>query len=86
MSTKFHDNLLTFYFAQEVGNFIGICEMHERKREHKKGHRNLVVCTWNVQTLVENLGDVRIRRKRQVATGGEGSSVREVDRRRDLLV
>ena len=72
----------SFSFAQEVGNFIGIFEMHERK----KGHRNLVVCTWNVQTLVENSGDVRIRRKRQVAMGSEGSSVREVDRKLDLLV
>ena len=53
---------------------------------HKKGHRNLVVCTWNVQTLVENSGDVRIRRKRQVATGDEGSSVREVDKKLDLLL
>ena len=76
----------SFYFAQEVGNFIGIFEMHERQQERKNSHRNLVVCTWNVQTLVETSGDVRICRKRQVATGCEGSSVREVDRKLNLLV
>ena len=36
--------------------------------------------------MVENYGDVRICQRRQVSTGGEGYTVREVDRKLDLLV
>ena len=54
---------------ERLANFISIFEIREHEQKHKKGHRNLVVCTWNVQTLVEKYGDVPICRRRQVSTG-----------------
>ena len=52
-----------------------------QKQEHRKGRKNLTLCTWNVRTLVESTGDVRICRKRQGQNKGNG-----VDRKLDLLV
>ena len=46
----------------------------------------MVVCSWNVQTLVESFGDPCIRRKRQGQRGGEASSLGGVNTKLDLLV
>lgn len=56
--------------------------MHKQK--YGKGRRNLVVCSWNVQTLVKNSGNARICRKK--AGIGRGWELYTVDRKLDLLV
>ena len=48
----------------------------------RRQRSNLVVESWNVQTLVECLADMRVCRKHQVL--GEG--LEAVDRKLDLLV
>ena len=47
-----------------------------------RSRSDLVVGSWNVRTLVECLGDVRVCRKRQVV----GERLEAVDRKLDLLV
>ena len=51
-----------------------------KNRNYSK-RRNLVVASWNVRSLVESSGDVRVCRSRQLL--GEKSEV--VDRKLDLL-
>ena len=56
------------------------------RQQQRKGRRNLVVCTWNVRTLVENSGDLRICRKRQVLSEGDSNNYSTgVDRKLDLV-
>ena len=55
---------------------------NKMKKKRKNSRRDFIVGSWNVRTLVECSGDVRVCRKRQVL--GERSEV--VDRKLDLLV
>ena len=48
-----------------------------------KKHHDLIVCSWNVRSLVENTGDIRICRKQ--CFGGD-LLCDSVDRKLDLLV
>ena len=69
----------------QIFNFhASICKM--RRQQQRKGCRNLVVCTWNVRTLVENSGDLHICRKRQVLSEGDSNNYSTgVDRKLDLV-
>ena len=48
-----------------------------------KKHHDLIVCSWNVRSLVDNSGDIRICRKQ--CLGGD-LLCDSVDRKLDLLV
>ena len=48
-----------------------------------KKHNNLIISSWNVRSLVENSGDIRICRRKCL---DNGLSCDSVDRKLDLLV
>ena len=51
--------------------------------KHLKKHNDLIICSWNVRSLVENLGDIRICQRQCLDNGLLCNSV---DRNLDLLV
>ena len=54
--------------------------------QHRQRCRRLAVASWNVRTLVEDVGDARICRKGRREYGDERIGAQTVDRKLDLLV